>query len=1093
MQEQSTRIQPDLENLKNLNGDPRPNRLHGRMFSRPFVEVIARVGAGGKIRELTIDDSDNLSIESEDWVGTNLQDLLPADLAEIGMNHLQANLLNGQSHCFEYRIADGENERIFEIKMAAAGQDEVLFVVRDITGNSSAENHLSRLNRAFLALQLASTTVNASVELDQVTESLAKELTNLLNAGSCSVSEWNTEDDSLLSLAVHPPLTKQGIVARQKTYLESFTPVVQRILQERYASRIESAELGQNFLGASGSGIRLLLPMVYNNQSIGLVQIVGKNEQQFQEEDVALAQFLTNVGATAIVNARFHLESQRHLRAQTALQRAISVISSSLDLQTVLDYIAEQLNWALDLTSTYICIVDPVTGVSKVAAEYLSANANELERISDLGVEYDENSGLMATSPSILFSGRSKVWYVDDEDMLPRERDHMLAFGGITALGVPLNIAGKVVAYAELWDSRLKRVFTQEEIDLAESIAQQAASALTNAQLYKQAHDEIRERKKIEVRLKNEQASLAERVEMRTIELKRQYRRQRMVASIEPAISHPSKLDNVFQQIVLAAEEGLPADGGAALIFWDKDPRELEVWAASSRLPEGATNGSVWQNGGITEQVIESIRSLILQDPRATSYPVSNWLREVGIRSCIGSPLLTRGEAGGALFALNFKTRSYSREELDFLVALANRAAVAIGNVELYDVLQHTNEELAHVSNMKDEFLAGMSHELRTPLNAILGITEVLMEGINGPISSQQQKSLKIVEESGLHLLDLINDILDVSKLQAGQLDLVLRPMVVRAICESSMKFVRQSAVKKHITITFTIDEQVNAIVADPRRLKQILINLLSNAVKFTPEHGSIGLEVKGHPSQEMVHLSVWDTGIGIAEEDLPNLFQPFTQLDSKLSRRYGGSGLGLVIVKRLVEMHGGALTVQSKPGEGSRFTLALPWNAAESIDTRKDITITLSVAHLLPADAFTTERQDGDAKPVILLVDDDKLNTQIYYDFLRMKGCNPIVVYSGREAVEQNLLAKPDLILMDIQMPDMDGFEAIRLIRSQSERSNVPIIALTALAMPEDRERCLQAGADEYISKPVPLRNLARTIQTCLDNSQLLPDKESL
>lgn len=1084
MGKEATQNQPKLLNPEDVKEDNLPAGPPELGLSRSFVEAIARVSVEGTLQQLVVEDCDRLSIEPGEWLGMNLSDVVPADLAEIGMSHLQAVVQNMESRSFDYQIMDGEIRRSFTIKMAALDQNEALVVVRDVTDNGKAENDPLKLNRAFLALLSASASVIGSLDLDQVAVNLALELTSLLAAKSSSVSLWNRDNDTLLTLATYPPTTKQEMAA-QETCLQTCNPVIKRILLDEYALTVASADLGPNFLGASGKGIRLILPLVSNNQSIGLVQIVGKDEQQFEDEYVSLAQLLTNEGAAAIINARFYQEAQQHLKSQTALQRAISVISSSLDLQNVLDYIAEQLNWALDLTSAYICIFDPDSGMTKVAAEYISSNANELERISDLGTEYEETGAESSASPSILLSGLSEVWYVDDENILPREREEMLAFGGNTALAVPLTVAGEVIAYAELWDSRSKRVFDQEEIDLAESIAQQAANALKHAQLYTQAQDEIRERKKVEAALKEEQASLAERVELRTIELQRQYRRQRMVASIEPAISHPSKLDNVIQQIVHAAEEGLPADGGAALLLWEENHGDLKVWASSSRLPEQATNSSFWSRAGITEQFREGMQALVAQDSRAAEYPVNDWLYDIGVHSCAGATFSIQGKLRGALYVLNYKETSYSREELDFLISLANRAEVAIGNVELYDVLQRTNAELAHVATMKDEFLAGMSHELRTPLNSILGIAEVLIDGINGPLNDQQLRSLKVVEESGLHLLELINDVLDVSKLEAGQLDLAVKPMVVRDICESSLKFVRQTAVKKRINIKFTIDDQVNAIVADPRRLKQILINLLSNAVKFTPERGSVGLEVKGYPKQEMVHLTVWDTGIGIASEDMQSLFEPFTQIDRKLSRRYGGSGLGLSIVKRLTEMHGGGLMVQSDPGKGSRFTLALPWNAAVSIDSRKDITITIRAAKAMASNSLTTERQGGIAQPVILLADDDKINTQIYSQFLHKSGCKLTVVHSGREAVEQNLIGKPDLILMDIQMPNMDGFEAIRQIRSQTERSTVPIIALTALAMPGDRERCLDAGADEYISKPVPLRNLARTIQTCLNNGR--------
>ncbi len=216
--------------------------------------------------------------------------------------------------------------------------------------------------------------------------------------------------------------------------------------------------------------------------------------------------------------------------------------------------------------------------------------------------------------------------------------------------------------------------------------------------------------------------------------------------------------------------------------------------------------------------------------------------------------------------------------------------------------LRYANENLSRAARMKDEFLAAMSHELRTPLNSILGLAEVLQEEIYGLLNDHQLKYMKIIEDSGQHLLALINDILDVSKFEAGEMTLNSDMVNVVALSQSSLKFIENIAAKKNIHIKTQFDPQVETMSADPRRLKQILVNLLSNAVKFTPEGGTIGLEVKGNVKNATVDFTVWDTGIGIAQKDLKQLFKPFIQLDSSLSRLYEGTGLGLALVYRLVQ-----------------------------------------------------------------------------------------------------------------------------------------------------------------------------------------------
>jgi signal transduction histidine kinase/ActR/RegA family two-component response regulator len=389
-----------------------------------------------------------------------------------------------------------------------------------------------------------------------------------------------------------------------------------------------------------------------------------------------------------------------------------------------------------------------------------------------------------------------------------------------------------------------------------------------------------------------------------------------------------------------------------------------------------------------------------------------------------------------------------------------------------------TNEELARAARAKDEFLAGMSHELRTPLTAILGMSESLQEYVYGPLTERQMGSLKTIETSGRHLLELINDILDLSKIEAGKTTLDLSAVSLQQMCRDSSRFVTQTAKQKKINFILSVDESVDMLQADARRLKQIIVNLLSNAVKFTPEGGTVGLETKGYPEREAVAISVWDTGIGIAEQDLGRLFQPFVQLDSSLSRQYAGTGLGLSLVRSLTNLHGGSVTVESpsvspphaggtQGGPGSRFTVLLPWKAEKmELEQRAD-------------DNARGKELSSPTIPSlsVLAVDDNPAAIAGSADLLRFRGYRVQVVSSGSEAIEYLASNKPDVILMDIQMPIMDGLVTTRRIRELGYP--VPVIAVTALAMSGDRERCLAAGANEYASKPISGRELIRLIES--------------
>ncbi|MGZ3333813.1 MAG: PAS domain S-box protein [Isosphaeraceae bacterium] len=390
--------------------------------------------------------------------------------------------------------------------------------------------------------------------------------------------------------------------------------------------------------------------------------------------------------------------------------------------------------------------------------------------------------------------------------------------------------------------------------------------------------------------------------------------------------------------------------------------------------------------------------------------------------------------------------------------------------------LSEANHELARASRLKDEFLASMSHELRTPLNGILGISESLHEEVYGPLNPRQHRAILDVEDCGRHLLDLINDILDVAKIEAGKVELELGAHEVEQVCQASHRLIKEAALKRRISVSLAIDRSLGELVADQRRLKQVLVNLLSNAVKFTPQGGKIGLDVVGDRVKREVRFAVWDTGIGISPADQTRLFQPFLQLDSGLSRHYEGTGLGLVLVKRLTEMHGGALHIESEVGKGSRFTVVLPWiendsRSDEAEDSSQPVAVSVSCS---------APHEPG-ATPLILIVDDNTFSVRGLKDYLVFKGYCVELAADGETAIERAEGLHPDLIFMDIQMPGMDGLEAIRRIRLVPGLSAIPIVALTALAMPGDRDRTLEAGATEYVSKPASLDQLHRLIRSLL------------
>jgi len=385
-------------------------------------------------------------------------------------------------------------------------------------------------------------------------------------------------------------------------------------------------------------------------------------------------------------------------------------------------------------------------------------------------------------------------------------------------------------------------------------------------------------------------------------------------------------------------------------------------------------------------------------------------------------------------------------------------------------------------------FLANMSHELRTPLSAILGLTEGLSQGVYGETSPQQLKSLAIVEESGLHLLNLINEILDLTKIETGIISLNLSTVNVDQLCKSCLELVSPQANRKQITLSFNAEWDLAAVKADETRLRQILLNLLGNAIKFTPDGGKVSLTVQNLKSKENSHckdslrFTVADNGIGFDPDQIDTLFEPFVQLDSSLSRKYGGSGLGLSLVKRHVELHSGAINVESELGEGYRFTVDLP---CSNLDSRFENELNENpIAESREISNFyNSDRSDSKHLPLILLAEDNDYVAMAIVPILEISGFRVLRVNNGKQAVESTRELTPELILMDVQMPVVDGLEAIRLIRSHSQFNDLPIVALTGFAMTEDSVRCIQAGADTFISKPCKMPELISTIRQLISS----------
>jgi signal transduction histidine kinase/CheY-like chemotaxis protein len=792
-----------------------------------------------------------------------------------------------------------------------------------------------------------------------------------------------------------------------------------------------------------------ILPLRTPERALGAVLILSDTSHVYSDRELRVLQSFAEQASLSLEAARLLKQTARRAAQLQATAEIAERVGQILDLDELLPQVVDLIRDRFDFDHVQIFLMDANDEYAVLRASTGEAGRELLARNHRLA------KGSASVIGQVTASGRVIIAADTAEANVPHRPNPLLP-NTRSEMALPLVLEGRVVGALDV-QSNQPNAFTQDDVQTLSTLAAQISIAIGNARNYEVARTRAAE--------------------------------MAFLFDVTNAATSAETLQEGLTAILDRIEEALAPD--VVLFFLltrTVDRRRGEIFslrAAGSKgldIPTEAVEPLRLDDSDNLISITAAARQpLIINDiSREVRYPAY----QPASQSAILIPISSGADLLGLIVLESSRPNAFTTDTQTLLVALAGSLAAVLENTLLLEELQKTNERLREVDRLKSQFLANMSHELRTPLNSIIGFSRVMLRGIDGPLTEMQEQDLTTIYNSGNHLLNLINDILDQAKIEAKEMQLKLAKFDVKPMIES-VKSIAVGLIKdKPLQLIVEVAPNLPPAYADEFRTRQILLNLMSNAIKFTPQ-GSVTLRVYqtiDDDGRTFIRADVIDTGIGISEEDMPILFEQFRQVDNSLTRTAGGTGLGLPISKALAELQGGQLLVTSQVGVGSTFSVLIPTQPMQeqaepthkpAPKTQEDVdrTLTITTTQVAPR----VELPPMPSKREVLLIEDNKEMVDQLRRALQREGFD--VVTADHPAYAEAMVGqlRPTMVLLDVNFAQGAGWQILSNLKAREDTSEIPIIVNT---LSPERERALQAGADRYLQRPFMPDQLLRLVR---------------